>query len=139
MTREDVVLPRLGETMEDAEIVEWHRAPGEEVRRGDVLLDVQTDKIVAEVPALRGGVLAEILAPPGTVVKVGEVIARLHVESAGETSPHEDAPPPSQEPTPNEVILPAPTATRPTSDRPAASPSARRLARELGVDLARVT
>lgn len=107
----DITLPQLGETMEDAEIVAWHKREGDEVRRGEVLLEVQTDKIVAEVPALHGGVLARVVAREGQVVRVGDVLARLRVP---QDLPASDPAPPPRVP---------------------ASPSARRLARELGVRL----
>ena len=70
-------LPRLGETMEEGTVVTWNLSEGESFERGDTLLEVETDKMVAEVPALESGTLLEILVEEQTKVKVGDILALI--------------------------------------------------------------
>jgi len=69
-------LPRLGETMEEGQIGKWLKKPGDAFRRGETLVEIETDKTAVELPALVDGVLKEILAVEGKQVKVGEPICR---------------------------------------------------------------
>ena len=121
----EIIMPQLGETMEEAEILTWLKAVGERVERGEPLLEVQTDKIAVEVPALQSGTLAEILAVSGALVKVGVPIARL---ASDEPSSHisVDA---------NDSAAAEADAKLDEYPRLRASPAARRLARELSMDL----
>lgn len=127
-----LTLPRLGETMEEGRIVAWLVAPGDAYRRGDPLLEVETDKTVVEVPALEDGELAEILAPEGAQVSVGDPVARLAGPSAPDAAPPQraDAAPP---PAPAQATPNPARATE--TERRRATPAARRLAREAGVTL----
>ncbi|MFZ5990682.1 MAG: dihydrolipoamide acetyltransferase family protein [Deinococcota bacterium] len=138
-------LPRLGETMEEGEVIAWLKQPGETVRRGEVIAEIGTDKVVAELPALEDVVLEECLVRPGQSVKVGHPIARVRPlqvsQTVRELSPR---PEPSRQehslPAGRQVVPKAPTQSpgappNPTPDRPKASPAARRLARQLGIDL----
>ncbi|MGA1646323.1 MAG: biotin/lipoyl-containing protein, partial [bacterium] len=70
-------LPRLGETMEEGIVVTWNLLEGESFERGDTLLEVETDKMVAEVPALESGTLLEILVEEQSKVKVGDILALI--------------------------------------------------------------
>ena len=70
-----VVLPRWGQTMEDATVVEWLRAPGDVVARDEPIVVVETDKVDAEVTAPEAGVLGEPLARPDDRVAVGTTLA----------------------------------------------------------------
>ena len=74
-------LPRLGETMEEGRIVAWLKQPGEKFRRGEILLEIETDKTVVEVPALQDGTMVEHLAAEDDKVPVDAPIARI--EAAG--------------------------------------------------------
>jgi pimeloyl-ACP methyl ester carboxylesterase len=132
MSRE-LRLPRLGETMEEGRIVRWLKQPGDSYRRGEVLLEVETDKTTVEVPALEDGALIAHLAGPGAMVPVEAPIATI----AGDEGP-------TQAVAPNAApIMPAPptTATPARMDNPEAveglraSPNARRLARAAGLSL----
>ena len=76
----DLQLPLLGETMQTGRITQWCIEPGADYRRGQVLLEVETDKTIVEVPALQQGKLIEILAEVDSVVSVGESIARIELE-----------------------------------------------------------
>jgi pyruvate dehydrogenase E2 component (dihydrolipoamide acetyltransferase) len=77
-------LPRMGETMEEGELLTWMKKPGERVKRGETVAEIQTDKIVAEMPALEDFVLEEYLVQEGDTIKVGQALAR--VTRAGESS-----------------------------------------------------
>lgn len=74
-------LPDPGEGLTEAEIVEWYAVSGDDVREDEKLVDVETDKAVVEIPAPCSGVLLEILAEPGAVMQVGEVVAVFETEN----------------------------------------------------------
>jgi pyruvate dehydrogenase E2 component (dihydrolipoamide acetyltransferase) len=78
----DVLMPQLGETVAEGRITQWFKAPGEAVRPGDNLFEIETDKTSMEVPATAAGVLSEIRAGVGAVVPVGTVVAVI-AEAAG--------------------------------------------------------
>jgi pyruvate dehydrogenase E2 component (dihydrolipoamide acetyltransferase) len=122
--------------MEEARVVLWLNAPGEHFARGDVLLEVETDKTVVEVPALEDRLLTRHLVAPGEVVALGQPIA----ETEGDEAPVSDAAadsaaPPPEPSTPglSRAMLPATDSA--LSDRVRASPRARRLGQALGVDI----
>jgi 2-oxoglutarate dehydrogenase E2 component (dihydrolipoamide succinyltransferase) len=73
----DITVPVFPESVTEGTILTWHKQPGEAVARGELLAEVETDKVVFEVPAPVDGVLAEITMPAGTTVKSGEVVGRL--------------------------------------------------------------
>ncbi len=73
----DVTLPKWGMTMQDGTISEWHVSVGDEVKEGDVIATVETEKVDAEVEAPASGVLDEIVVEAGSTVAVGSVIARI--------------------------------------------------------------
>ncbi len=119
-------MPALGLAQETGKVLRWLRGEGQEVRQGEPLLEVETDKANVEIEAPATGVLARVLVPEGQEVPVGQVIGWILLP--GE-SPSELPGPPAEAapaPTPPEALLEA---------RVRASPKARRLARELGVDL----
>jgi pyruvate dehydrogenase E2 component (dihydrolipoamide acetyltransferase) len=82
--KRELLLPRLGETMEQGTVVSWVVGVGERFQRGDVLLELETDKMVAEIPALEDGTLLEIVAHEQAQVQVGQVLA--HIEVSGEST-----------------------------------------------------
>ncbi len=110
----EVKVPQLPESVADATLVAWHKKPGETVRRSENLVDLETDKVVLEVPAPVDGVLKQIVAADGAVVTSGQLLAVLEPLEAGAT--------PAAEP---EVAAaaaePAAAAPRPV---PAATPAA---------------
>jgi len=77
----DVIMPQLGESVDEGTISAWHKKPGDEVGPEDVLLEVETDKAAMEVPALTRGILREILVGEGETAKVGVTIAILDTEN----------------------------------------------------------
>ena len=70
----DVLMPQLGETVAEGKITKWFKSAGEEVKPGDNLFEIETDKVSMEVPSTTAGVLAEIRVPAGTVAPVGAVV-----------------------------------------------------------------
>ena len=140
----EVVMPKAGQTVEEGVIVSWAKAEGQTVTKGEVLADIETDKAVFELESPASGVLLKILHPEGTAVPVYGLIALV-----GE--PQEDADGylasrvPGEPPTESKTAAAsarAPGVAAP--ERPAgpievkSSPAARKAARDLGVDLAKI-
>ena len=133
-------MPRLGETMEEGTIVDWLIQPGQSFKRGDPLLEVETDKTAVEYPALGDGTLMETLVSSGDVVAVGAPIAVIETvddwDGVERSEVAEAAPVPRSEPTPDPVVSPS----QPLQERRLrATPLARRLARQQGISLEQVT
>lgn len=124
-------MPSLGADMETGKLVEWLVVPGQRVRRGDIVAMVETQKGLFEVEIFADGVMGELLVQPGQTVPVGTVLATIDNGTAGTGA---EQPPPTASPAAAESA-PEPAA----GSRLASSPSARQLARELGIDLATVT
>jgi pyruvate dehydrogenase E2 component (dihydrolipoamide acetyltransferase) len=76
----DVVMPQLGETVEQGTVAAWRKAVGDRVEKNEPLFDVETDKVETEIPAPASGVLSSILVPAGETVKVGARLAVLEVD-----------------------------------------------------------
>jgi pyruvate/2-oxoglutarate dehydrogenase complex dihydrolipoamide acyltransferase (E2) component len=76
----DVLLPQYGMGMKDGEILRWHKAVGDTVQEGDVLVEVEAAKTTVEVPSPSAGELVEVLAQEGETVEVRAVIARLRTD-----------------------------------------------------------
>src|SRR5438105_12931077 len=134
----NVVMPALEMAQETGKLIAWRKREGEAVSKGEILLEIETDKAVMEIPAEADGILTGVTASEGAVVPVGQTIAWL--VGAGESPPPEPiGAVASKAATP---AAPAPTwdkgghESRPGSVK--ASPKARRAARELGVDIAQV-
>ncbi|MFZ2910978.1 MAG: biotin/lipoyl-containing protein, partial [Candidatus Desulfobacillus denitrificans] len=73
----DVKVPQLSESVAEATLVSWHKQEGQAVARDENLIDIETDKVVLELPAPEAGVLVKILKGNGDTVVAGEVIAQL--------------------------------------------------------------
>ncbi|MEM6847960.1 MAG: alpha/beta fold hydrolase [Pseudomonadota bacterium] len=145
-TRRTLLMPRLGETMDQGTIAQWLVKPGDVFGRGDDLLELETDKTVVEYPALGAGRLIEVLAEPGDLVVVGAPIAVIETDDAWQGLKEEtpEPEPSATEPAPNHAAA-ASGATPAASARPSAgsapdkvraTPKARSLARERGLDVA---
>lgn len=80
----EVLVPNLPESVADATLVSWHKAIGDQVAKGENLVDLETDKVILEVPAPEAGVLASILKPNASVVLAGEVLATITAGAGAE-------------------------------------------------------
>src|SRR5579862_6628704 len=163
----DVLMPQLGETVAEGKITKWFKSAGEQVKPGDNLFEIETDKVSMEVPSTTTGVLAEIRVPAGDVAPVGAIVAVI-ADGSGVRPAQTVAPvaAPTTKPAtaPSTVLAAAPVAHAPQYERPikldpffevrtpernfgparlsggvAVTPLARRLAAESGIDLSRVT
>jgi 2-oxoglutarate dehydrogenase E2 component (dihydrolipoamide succinyltransferase) len=134
----DVKVPQLSESVAEATLVTWHKQVGESVARDENLIDIETDKVVLELPASANGVLAEIIKQNGDTVVAGELIARIDTEATATVAA--SAPPAKAVP----AAPPAPAASpasRPAAGAPAAGvamPAARKILDEKGVAAADV-
>jgi len=131
----EVKVPVLPESVEDATIATWHKKPGDTVHRDENLVDLETDKVVLEVPSPADGTVREIRVEQGTTVHSDDVIAVIEegaVEKAA--APSEATPAPAPAP----AQPPAPERQGKTTAAPKLSPSARRVADEENVDPGRV-
>jgi pyruvate dehydrogenase E2 component (dihydrolipoamide acetyltransferase) len=121
-------LPDLGEGLTEGEIARWLVAEGQEIAEDDPLVEIATDKTTVEIPSPAAGTVTQILAQEGDVVPVGTVIVVIGgdgVKTAAKAAP--------------ERVAPAAASAPPARDQVRATPLVRRLAQELGVDLATVT
>src|SRR5690625_1561985 len=81
MAIKEVLVPELSESVAEATLLEWKKQPGEAVEADEILIEVETDKVVLEVPAPASGVLSEIIKGDGSTVLAGEVLARIDTEA----------------------------------------------------------
>ena len=119
----EVKVPQLPESVADATLVAWHKKAGDAVRREENLVDLETDKVVLEVPAPVDGVIREIVASDGAVVTSGQLLAILEPGSAGAAAapPAKDKASPAAKPAPKPESAPRPAAAAPAA--PAAVPA----------------
>ena len=82
----EIRVPQLPESVADATLVTWHKQPGDPIRRDENLADLETDKVVLEVPAPANGVVSEIRVPSGTVVTSGQILAVIEEGAAASTA-----------------------------------------------------
>ena len=133
----EVKVPQLPESVAEATLVSWHKKPGEPVKRDENLIDIETDKVVLELPAPSDGVLVEILKPSGATVTSNDVIAVIDTEAKGAAAA-------SAAPT-TEIARPAAApaaaakaAAAPAASSPGALPAARKMLDEKGMSAADV-
>ena len=138
-------MPQMGYDMQEGTVVRWLKPEGSVVQAGEPIAEIETDKAVVEFESYASGVLRKVLVPEGTTVPVGQAIAIVAAEGeelpeAGPEAPVEEPAPPSEEPTPS-AASPVEAPATPSETPPAAagevraSPVARRLAAERGIDL----
>ena len=87
----DVKVPQLSESIAEATLLSWYKKTGEAVKRNENLIDIETDKVVLELPAPANGVLVEIIRPDGATVVAEELIARIDTEATASAEPQEPA------------------------------------------------
>lgn len=140
-------MPSLGADMEHGTLVQWRVKPGDAVRRGDVVAEVETQKGVFEIDIREDAVIEALLVDEHTRVPVGAPLARLAAAREASVGVTEEMPSPAvpsptvASPAPREIVsAPSPLASvTPDGRRPRASPLARRIAAERGLDLAAIT
>src|SRR5579863_8706741 len=103
----EVKVPQLPESVQDATLVNWHKKAGDAVNRDENLVDIETDKVVLEVPAPVSGVLKEIRVKDGTTVGAGQVLAILEEGAAAAPAPQAESRP---APAPQPAAAPVPAA-----------------------------
>jgi pyruvate dehydrogenase E2 component (dihydrolipoyllysine-residue acetyltransferase) len=157
----DIVMPRLSDSMEEGTILRWIKSQGDEVAVGDELVEIETDKANMVYESDAAGTLIEVLAGEGDTLQIGETIARVGEpdEAGGDGAGPKSEPEPKAEEEPRQAPEPerpsAPASTKPRQEqapgtvgvgsepegdgRAKASPLARRMARERGLDLAALT
>ena len=135
----DVLMPQLGETVLEGTVATWYKAEGDGVQKGDVLLDVETDKAAVEIEAQEAGVLSKIAVPEGETVDVGTVLAVIAVDGeAAATKPAEEAAPAPAEAPAAEAPQPAAKGLPPKSGNLKLSPAVRRLVKQHDLDIGAV-
>lgn len=141
----NIEMPKLSDTMTEGTVVKWHKQVGDSVEIGDVIADIETDKATMEMEACDDGVITEILISEGGKANIGSILAVLNGGAAG-SAPAAAAPTPSAAPAPTPPSAPAAQAAcnaaapqTACGDRVLASPLARKVAAEMGVQLANVT
>src|ERR1700746_1609823 len=129
-----VVMPALEMAQDTGTLVSWRKKEGETVAKGEILLEIETDKAVVEVEALADGVLAGVKAQPGDVIPVGRTIAWILGTGASVPADEPGGPAPVGNPRPSSSTAPQATPTasegRAGSKRIKISPKARRMAQE---------
>ena len=137
----EIRVPQLPESVADATLVTWHKQPGDPIRRDENLADLETDKVVLEVPAPANGVVSEIRVPSGTVVTSGQGLAVIEEGAAAPAAPAARATAkPAAEPKPAAApkITAAPASGEAPRDGGRLSPSVRRLVEENHLDPAAI-
>ncbi|MGG7054858.1 2-oxoglutarate dehydrogenase complex dihydrolipoyllysine-residue succinyltransferase [Nitrosomonas sp. ANs5] len=138
----EVKVPALSESVAEATLISWHKKQGETVERGENLVDIETDKVVLELPAPQSGTLAEIIKDDGATVTSEEIIARIDTEAQDEKPAAQESTEPAAKTaaaeTPEPVAKeeqadagqPPETAAEPPSSIPALMPAAKKAAAE---------
>jgi pyruvate dehydrogenase E2 component (dihydrolipoamide acetyltransferase) len=149
----DVIMPQLGETVEEGTVAVWHKKEGDRVAIDELLVEIETDKVATEVPSLVAGTLSKILVEAGGTVKVGTPLAIIDTGDLGSVAapPRTAGVPVAPTPSATAVAPVAPVApvasAAPVTQRAATpthghgaplSPAVRRLVAEHGVDIARI-
>ncbi len=129
----DIVVPTLGESVVEATVAKWLKQPGEAVKKDDLLVELETDKVSVEVSAPEDGVLSDIVAKEGDTVEIGALLG--HLGAGNGKAPAPAAPVQAAAPKPAPQPAPAP---RPAAAAQAAPPSVQRIAAESGIDLSSI-
>lgn len=136
--RTEVVMPRMGQSMEEGVILKWLKAVGDKVTRGEQLVEIETDKATVDIEAFATGTLVEVIVQEGQAVAVGAVIAYIEDAQAVAAPAAETRTTAAPVPAPAATFQPVISSAPPTRSKPArvnASPLAKRLAFEHNIDL----
>lgn len=132
----DVLMPQLGETVNEGTIAAWHKKAGDSIEKGDMLLDVETDKVATEITAPASGILSSIGVDEGATVDVGTVLAVIAVEGesvAATTSA------PAKADTEEPAVKPPAGGLSKRKDGERLSPAVRRLLKEHNIDVSLIS
>jgi 2-oxoglutarate dehydrogenase E2 component (dihydrolipoamide succinyltransferase) len=138
MSITEVVVPQLSESVSEATLLTWKKQPGQAVEADEILIEVETDKVVLEVPAPASGVLSEIVKPDGSTVTSGELLAKIDTAakaSAPEAPAKAEQAAPATPAAPVASVAPAaaPAAAASTAAAGVASPAANKILAEKGM------
>jgi 2-oxoglutarate dehydrogenase E2 component (dihydrolipoamide succinyltransferase) len=122
----EVKVPQLSESVSEATLLDWHKKEGEAVQRDENLIDIETDKVVLELPAPADGVLVKIIKNAKDSVGSGEVIAQIDTDEKAAASPSAAKP------------APAPASAAQKREAPPVMPAAQKIAAEKGVDTSKI-
>ncbi|HSN69298.1 MAG TPA: dihydrolipoamide acetyltransferase family protein, partial [Thermoanaerobaculia bacterium] len=147
----EIIMPKMGDAMTEGKVIRWYKKAGDPVKKGEPLLEIETDKVNLDLEAEEDGVLGEIVVGEGAMAEVGSTLATIGGEGAAPAKPKEAAPKPAAiaepkaeakkagpAPEPPAAKEPQKAAPAPKEDadrRVRSSPLARRVAKELGVDI----
>jgi len=137
----EVKVPQLSESVAEATMLQWKKRPGETVERDEILIEIETDKVVLEVPAPASGVLDQVISQDGDTVVADQVIAKIDTEGQASNSPMEVRPvadATAAAPAPAAAAPVAAQAAAPASDTAKAMPSAAKLMAEQGLSAGQV-
>jgi pyruvate dehydrogenase E2 component (dihydrolipoamide acetyltransferase) len=151
---EVVLMPRLSDTMTEGVIASWHKNVGDDVKKGDVLADIETDKATMELESYKNGKLLYQGAKPGEKIAVNDLLCIIGDEGKVDVNaivaaakgggqpqaaaPQQQAAQPAPQAAPQQAQAAAPPVSQPTDGRIKASPLAKQLAKEKGIDLSQV-
>jgi 2-oxoglutarate dehydrogenase E2 component (dihydrolipoamide succinyltransferase) len=130
----EIRVPQLPESVADAVLVKWHKQPGEPIRRDENLADLETDKVVLEVPAPANGVMGEIAATAGATVTSGQLLATIEEAAVGAAQPAASNTSNTSKTTAAKAAAPVPASGGTKADESRLSPSVRRLVEENRLD-----
>lgn len=136
----NIEMPKLSDTMTEGTLIKWHKQVGDSVEIGDILAEIETDKATMEMEAFDDGIITEILIQEGEKAQIGGVLAVLNGDSEAVHTPA-----PQAAPVTPAIVTPVSTPVAPVSavlasgERVKASPLARKVAADLGVDLSTIT
>jgi len=135
----EVKVPQLSESVAEATLLAWHKREGEAVKRDENLIDIETDKVVLELPAPADGVLVKVAKGDGGTVVSGEVIGTIDTEAKGTAAAAAPPPPPAARSEPAAVPPTPPPAPEAARNDARLMPAARKLVEEQGVDPTKIT
>jgi 2-oxoglutarate dehydrogenase E2 component (dihydrolipoamide succinyltransferase) len=144
ITVAEIKVPELAESITEGTIFQWLKQPGDFINKGEPIAELETDKVNVELMSEESGVITKLLFNEGDTVKVGDTIAIVSEEEEANVSQAEETPQKQEKEEPSQpvAVKEEPVKEEPVirpAQRPVASPAARKLAREKGIDLSKVT
>ena len=124
MARVDVIMPQMGESIAEGTLSRWLKKVGDQVKRDEMIFEISTDKVDAEIPAPNAGTLVEILVQEGETVAVQTVVARLETEAGAATAAPAAPAPEAPKAEPPKAEAPKPEASKPGAAQPPSRPAA---------------